>query len=393
MKTAYFDCFAGCGGDMIVAAMIDAGLDADFLQNRLDSLSIGDLKIEVEKVMRCGISALHFTPAAPGEQHHRKLSDIIAIIDQSDIGDSAKGHAADIFSKLAQVEGRIHAKDVEAIHFHEVGAVDSIVDIVSACVGFDALGLQKVCCSPLSVGGGTVQSAHGLLPAPAPATLELLKQAEAPIVGGPVDSELLTPTAAAILTHFARCFGPMPAMKVHATGYGAGTRQFDDVPNVLRLIVGQTEDAAADTDCVCLLECNIDDADGETIGFTMQKLLDNGAADVFTTAIGMKHNRPAVMLSVISPPQKAGDLERIIFAEGLTLGIRRQLVSRSKLARQSVTVRTQFGSVRIKTGSLQGRVVSAKPEYADCAAAAKKHGISLKTVRSAAMEAFRRSTV
>lgn len=393
MKTAYFDCFAGCGGDMIVAAMIDAGLDADFLQSRLDSLGIADLKIEVAKVMRCGISALHFTPAAPGEHHHRKLSDIIEIIEQSDIGDSAKGHAAEIFRKLAEVESRIHAKDVEAIHFHEVGAVDSIVDIVSACVGFDALGLEEVCCSPLSVGGGTVQSAHGLLPVPAPATVELLKEADAPIVGGPVDSELLTPTAAAILTHFVGRFGAMPAMKVQATGYGAGTRQFDNVPNVLRLIVGQTEDAAADTDCVCVLECNIDDADGETVGFTMEKLLDNGALDVFTTAIGMKHNRPAVMLSVISAQDKAADLERIIFAEGLTLGIRRQLISRSKLARQSVTVRTEFGAVRIKTGSLQGRVVSAKPEYSDCAEAAKKHGISLKTVRSAAMEAFRQSTV
>lgn len=393
MKTAYFDCFAGCGGDMIVAAMIDAGLDADFLQSRLDSLGIADLAIKVEKVMRCGISALHFTPSAPGEQHHRKLSDIIAIIQHSDIGESAKGHAAEIFRKLAEVEGRIHAKDVEAIHFHEVGAVDSIVDIVSACVGFDAIGVEEVCCSALSVGGGTVQSAHGLLPVPAPATVELLRQAGAPIVGGPVDSELLTPTAAAILTHFAGRFGAMPPMTVQATGYGAGTRQFDNLPNVLRLVVGQTEKTAAVADCVCVLECNIDDADGETVGFAMDRLLDAGALDVFTTAIGMKHNRPAVMLSVISPPSKAGDLERIIFGEGLTLGIRRQLIARSKLARLSVTVRTEFGEVRIKTGSLQGRVVSAKPEYADCAEAAQKHGIPLKQVRKAAMEAFWQSTV
>ena len=393
MKTAYFDCFAGCGGDMIVAAMIDAGLDADFLQSRLDSLGIADLAIKVEKVMRCGISALHFTPSAPGEQHHRKLSDIIAIIQHSDIGESAKGHAAEIFRKLAEVEGRIHAKDVEAIHFHEVGAVDSIVDIVSACVGFDAIGVEEVCCSALSVGGGTVQSAHGLLPVPAPATVELLRQAGAPIVGGPVDSELLTPTAAAILTHFAGRFGAMPPMTVQATGYGAGTRQFDNLPNVLRLVVGQTEKPAAVADCVCVLECNIDDADGETVGFAMDRLLDAGALDVFTTAIGMKHNRPAVMLSVISPPSKAGDLERIIFGEGLTLGIRRQLIARSKLARLSVTVRTEFGEVRIKTGSLQGRVVSAKPEYADCAEAAQKHGIPLKQVRKAAMEAFWQSTV
>ena len=393
MKTAYFDCFAGCGGDMIVAAMIDAGLDADFLQSRLDSLGIADLAIKVEKVMRCGISALHFTPTAPGERHHRKLSDIIAIIQQSNIGESAKGHAAEIFRKLAEVEGRIHAKDVEEIHFHEVGAVDSIADIVSACVGFDALGIEEVCCSALSVGGGTVQSAHGLLPAPAPATVELLKQAGAPIVGGPVDSELLTPTAAAILTHFAGRFGAMGAMTVQATGYGAGTRQFDNLPNVLRLVVGQTAETAAVADCVCLLECNIDDADGETVGFAMDRLLDEGALDVFTTAIGMKHNRPAVMLSVISPPAKAGDLERIIFSEGLTLGIRRQLIARSKLARQSVAVRTEFGEVRIKTGSLQGRVVSAKPEYADCAAAAHKHGLPLKQVRKAAMEAFGQGTV
>jgi len=390
MKTAYFDCFAGCGGDMIVAAMLDAGLDVDILRRRLASLGIADLEIRVEKVLRCGISALHFKPVVPGEHHHRKLSDIIGIIEKSDIGESAKDHATAIFRKLGQVEARIHQKDVQAIHFHEVGAVDSIVDIVGACVGFDELGLESVFCSALSVGGGTVETAHGRLPVPAPATVELLKAADAPVVGGPVDSELLTPTAAAILTHFADGFGALGPMSIEATGYGAGTRQFDNMPNVLRLIIGQAEDAAAGADCVCVLECNIDDADGETIGYVMDRLFDAGVLDVFTTPISMKHNRPAVMLSVIAPPKMTGQVEKIIFNQGLTLGIRRRLAARSKLSRQSVTVRTEFGPVRIKTGSFQGKLVSAKPEYTDCAEAAKKYGVALKQVREAAMAAYER---
>jgi hypothetical protein len=387
MKTAYFDCYCGAGGDMIVAAMLHAGLDPAFLRDRIRSLRIDHLELDISTVVRGGISATYFKPIVPRQHHHRTLPQIVDIIRNSSIAEPAVTAAVEIFTKLAQIEGKIHAKPPSEIAFHEVGAVDSIVDIVAACAGFTALSIEDVCCSPLSVGGGTVKCAHGTLPVPVPATIELLAAANAPMIGGPVPYELLTPTAAAVLTHFASRFGPIPAMNVLATGYGAGTRQFDEIPNVLRLIIGNTDDPAL-CDSVCMLECNVDDATGETVGHIMDRLFDHGALDVFTTAIQMKHNRPAVMISVICPFDAVDKIEQAIFAQGLTLGIRRHTVQRSKLPRQLVTVSTKYGEIRIKTGLFDGRIVSIKPEYSDCAAAADAKNVPLQTVTRAAVKAF-----
>ena len=300
MKIAYFDCFAGAGGDMIVAAMLDAGLDSDFLANQINSLALEGVKLEISKTMRCGMAASTFKPLAPKQHHYRNLSYITQIINDSGITPSAKQRAIDIFNSIAVAEAAVHGTTPDEIHFHEIGAVDSIVDIVAACVGFDALEIEKTYCSQLSVGKGIIKCAHGLMPAPAPATLELLKTANAPISGGPGDTELLTPTAAAILVNFVDEFAPMPPMTIDSIGCGAGTMDSKEFPNILRLIVGRSsKDSDVDTDTIALLETNIDDATGETVGFVMDKLFEKGVLDAFTTPIQMKRNRPAVKLSVI----------------------------------------------------------------------------------------------
>ena len=391
MKTAYFDCFAGAAGDMISAAMIDAGLDEAFLAGQLASLGIEGLDIKVSRTKRCGISAVHFQPIST-DRHLRHLTDITRLIKNSRVNDRAKQRAIKIFENLAQVEGRIHGKGADEVHFHEIGAVDSVVDIVSACIGLEALGIEKVYSSCVSVGGGVVKIDHGLVPVPAPATAELVKEAKIPIKGGPGNKELLTPTGAAILANFVDEFGVLPDMKVQSIGYGAGMMESDEFANVLRLMIGESAGPGrADTDCVCLLETNIDDATSERIGFVFEKLIEEGAIDVFTTGIGMKNNRPAVKLSVICRPADSGRMEWIIFEEGLTLGIRKQMVQRIKLARELVTVQTEYGEIRVKTARAKGRLVSAKPEYADCAAAAKHHKVAIGKIQRAVMNSFGRN--
>lgn len=425
MNIAYFDCFAGAGGDMIVAAMLDAGADRNDLIRQLNSLSIGPLQFRIESVMRKEISATGFEPRIPsisgasdwedhGHSHphdhghphshhthehsapshapcshsHRSLSDIGGLIRNCSISTTAKENALAIFNNLGRVEAAIHKKSIDEIHFHEVGAVDSIVDIVAACVCLDALKIEKVFCSPLAVGSGTIRCAHGILPVPAPATAELLRQASAPMLSGPGDFELLTPTAAAILTHFASAYGPMPAMTVAKIGYGAGSRDAQDFPNVLRVVIGQTAADSTDSDSVTLLRCNIDDAPAEQVGHAMDTLLKNGALDVFTTPIQMKHNRPAVLLSVLCEPSKVAELEGMIFRQGLTLGIRKQTLQRSILPREFKTIDTAYGPIRLKIGHYQGQQVFLKPEYADCVAAAEKHQVSWAQVWQ---EALRKS--
>ncbi|MHC4658613.1 MAG: nickel pincer cofactor biosynthesis protein LarC, partial [Planctomycetota bacterium] len=337
MKIAYFDCFAGAGGDMIAAAMLDAGLDAGFLKAQLATLGIKDLDIRITETKRAGLRAISFEPVVPKQDHHRNLKQITKIISQSKISEKAKKTAIAIFDKLAQAEAAVHGKAPKDIHFHEIGALDSIVDIVSASVGLEALGVEKVYCSPLSVGGGTVKCEHGLMPVPAPATAELLKGT--PIVGGPMQAELLTPTGAAILRTITDQFTPLPSMKIETVGYGAGSRNPEEFPNVLRLILGQAAtENLANADTVCLLETNVDDVSGELIGFVTESLFEQGALDVFTTPIVMKQNRPAVRISVICKAEDAAQLEQVLFEQGVTFGIRKQLVQRSKLGRDFVTV-------------------------------------------------------
>lgn len=390
MKIAYFDCFAGAGGDMIAAAMLDAGLDEEFLRAQLATLNLENLDIEIAETNKHGIRALRFKPVFPHQHHHRSLGQITKIINESKISPPARGTAIAIFEKLAHAEAAIHNKNPEDIHFHEVGAIDSIVDIVSAAIGAEALGIDKIYCSDLAVGGGTVKCAHGLLPVPAPATAELLK--DVPIVGGPGQVELLTPTAAAILTTIVDEFTALPAMKIETIGYGAGTLDSDEFPNVLRLIIGESlaaEELTADS--VCLLETNVDDVSAELIGFAIDELGKAGALDVWTMPIFMKRNRPAVKISVLCEIKDVRRAEQILFEQGLTFGIRKQILQRSKLARKFVTVSTDFGEIKMKVGSRDGMVVNVKPEFSDCITAAAKHNVPVKIVRDAAMSAYRRN--
>jgi uncharacterized protein (TIGR00299 family) protein len=387
MKIAYFDCFAGAAGDMIAAAMLDAGLDFGFLKNKIATLNLKDLDIKVNETKRAGLRALQFVPDIKEQHHHRNLEDIKKIINNSQIGDNPKRTAVAIFDRLAVAEAAVHGKEPGDVHFHEVGALDSIVDIVSAAIGLDALKIEKVFCSALVLGGGRVESAHGSLPVPAPATAQLIKGV--PTIGGPIDKELLTPTGAAILTTVAESFGPLPQMKVNSIGYGAGTLNCERFPNVLRLFIGEIADVSlASTDSICQLETNIDDVSGELIAATMENLLAAGALDVWTTPITMKHSRPAVTLSVMCEPAVSAEIEQIIFGARLTFGIRKQLLLRSKLAREFVVASTKFGDIKIKVGKLGDKVVNAKPELSDCADAANKHKVSVKEVIEAAMRTY-----
>ena len=390
VKIAYFDCFAGAGGDMIVAAMLDAGLDAEFLKNQLATLGLKDIDLKITETTRAGLRAVGFVPVLPDQQHHRNLQQITEIITKSRMSRKSRETAITIFNKIARAEAKVHNKAIQDIHFHEVGALDSIVDIVSAAIGLEALGAEQVYCSALSVGGGTVKCTHGLLPVPAPATAELLK--DVPVIAGPAQVELLTPTAAAILTTIVDEFCPLPAMKIETVGYGAGTLDSVEFPNILRLILGrQTTADSENADSVCLLDTNIDDTSGELLGCVTEKLFEQGALDVFSTPIYMKHNRPGVQLSIICRIADTQRLEQVLFEQAVTFGIRKQILQRSKLAREFVAVETEFGQIRIKTGSLNGKILSFKPEFSDCVCAAQKHNSSVKAVLDAAKNAYKKT--
>jgi hypothetical protein len=388
MKIGYFDCICGAAGDMIVAAMLDGGLDPKLLKDKLDTLGIGKFELKISKTTRCGLSATHFEPLLPKEHTNRNLKQIKEIISQSGISKPAKAAAVAVFENLAKAEAAVHRKRVDEIHFHEVGALDSIVDIVGAAVGMHGLGIEKAYCSVLPVGGGTVKCAHGVLPVPGPATAELLKGV--PICGGPIQAELVTPTGAAILKTVVSEFGTLPGMVIERIGYGAGTMDPPEVPNVVRLIIGQAaSNDKAEADTVCVLETNIDDATGEVVGFAMEYLLEAGALDVYTTAILMKQNRPAIQLTVICRVEDEQRIQQAVFTQGLTFGIRRRLVQRAKLARESVRVATEYGEIDVKTGFWDGKIVAAKPEFMQCAEAAKTHHVAVKTVMAAALSAWR----
>jgi pyridinium-3,5-bisthiocarboxylic acid mononucleotide nickel chelatase len=392
MKIAYFDCFAGAGGDMIAAAFVDAGLEREFLVSQLDSLGIAVLEIKIFETVRCGLRAVKFEPVFPHQHHHRSLRDVTEIINKSGIKPAAKQTAIAIFDRLADAEATVHGRPKEQIHFHEVGAVDSIVDIVAASIGFQYFrdnGVEKFYCSTISVGGGMTKAEHGLIPVPGPATAELIKNV--PIAAGAAQVELLTPTAAAVLTTIVSEFGPLPPMKILKTGYGAGTYNPEQFPNCLRLLIGEAVKSDFSTsDSVCLLETNIDDLSGEVVGSAVERILENGALDCFITPIYMKQNRPAFKLSALCEMRDEERISQFIFEQGLTLGIRRQELQRRKLARDFVTAATAFGPIKIKTGSLDGKVVFSKPEFSDCWEAAQKHNAAVKTVIDAANAAYRK---
>ena len=376
MKIAYFDCFSGVSGDMILGALIDAGLDQGDFRKILAGIPLSGYDISAEKVVKNGITGTRFNVRVSGNQHERSLSDILKIIHESSLKESVKKSAGDIFRNIALVEAKIHDKKIEEIHFHEIGAVDSIIDITGACAAFDMMGIDTVQCSRINVGEGFVNSEHGPLPVPAPATASLLLGV--PVYSSGVQAELATPTGAAIITHFSKQYGPMPGMKVRSVGYGAGMKDLP-VPNLLRVFIGEGEIQAA-REAVIALETNIDDMNPEFYQHVFERLLESGAMDVYTTPVIMKKSRPGVQLTVLAREDKRDELTEIIFNETTTAGIRINKMERMALEREIRRIGTRFGEVSVKLLYSGGRVVTASPEYEDCRRIAKAEGVPLKEV-------------
>jgi pyridinium-3,5-bisthiocarboxylic acid mononucleotide nickel chelatase len=455
MRIAYLECFSGISGDMFLGALVDAGVPADLLVRTVGALKV-DARLEFSRVDRSGISATKVDVIAAGEkelpreefwapqtQHthlhehnhehahthehlhdhghpgshshehsqghshehshehaHRGLSKIRQIIRAADIGKAQQDRAIRIFEALGAAEAKVHNSDIEKIHFHEVGAIDAIVDIVCSAVGSEALGVDEWICSPLNVGGGSVVCAHGTFPIPAPATLELLKNA--PVYSGEIQKELVTPTGAAIVSVLASRFGNFPRIKPLKTGYGAGSRNFKNVPNVVRLTVGDIvageSDAApailpgAVTDEVTILEANVDDMSPQVFGYVMERAFAQGALDVFGTAVQMKKNRPGTLLTVLCRPADAQKLTKLIFAETTSLGVRMRQEVRATLTRRQVSVQTKWGEIRMKLANLNGSISNYAPEYEDCRRIAEQQQVPLKAVMQEAIKMYLEET-
>ena len=454
MRIAYLECFSGMSGDMFLGALVDAGVPARVLEEAVAALGVG-ARLELSRVMRSGISAtkvdvwvdgekdlpreeywerqepehahelshqqhehthherhedvhagdLHSYPGesaragvpAPHEHgphehtHGRGLTEIRGIISAAAISERAKKTAIAIFEALGAAEAKIHDTSIDSVHFHEVGAVDALVDIVCAAVGAEALGVEEILCSSLNVGGGMVKCAHGTFPVPAPATVELLK--DAPVYSSGPQAELVTPTGAAIVKTLARRFTSFPEMTIEKAGYGAGSRDFPGHPNVVRLVIGETAAVASlaaktATETITVLEANLDDLNPQVFGYVMDRLLEEGALDVFGMPVQMKKSRPGTLLTVLCKPEDAGKLARLIFTETTTLGVRRREEVRQTLARRWENVRTQWGEVRIKIASMNGIVTNFAPEYEDCRQIAAEHHVPLKAVMQEAARAY-----
>jgi pyridinium-3,5-bisthiocarboxylic acid mononucleotide nickel chelatase len=381
MRVAHFDCFSGISGDMTLAALIDAGVDAEAIRAGLDSLGL-PIKMEIEKVKRNGLAATYVNIEAPDQESHRYLPDVEAIIGKGTLNEKQRNLAQSIFRRLAAAEGAVHGMPVDKVHFHEVGALDSIADIVGSAIGLDLLGVERFTSRSVPPGSGSVKCAHGIMPVPAPATAELLKGV--PLATASVKGELVTPTGAAILTTVVSEYTDQPAMIIEKIGIGAGKRDFWEQPNVLRLFVGTARPQPAhnnnESDTVWVLETNIDDAPAEMIGYCIEQLFAAGALDAFAVPIQMKKNRPGVLLCVIAPEALAPALETILFRETATFGIRRHPASRSKLQREIVTVDTPWGPVKAKRGWREGQPAIIAPEYEDCARIAREHRVPLREV-------------
>jgi len=429
MRILYFDCFNGASGDMIVGALLDAGVPLDGLRAALGSLAIDGYDIAADRVLRAGVSATKFrviegetaksahthqphhdahehhkhshdehthdhghatNPKSPkkAKHHHphRSLPEISSLIDRSALPPAGKDRAKALFERLAVAEAAIHQMPVEKVHLHEVGALDSIIDIVGAVYALDTVGADRVVVSPINVGRGMVQSAHGVFPVPAPATVRLL--ADAPVFSRGPEAELLTPTGALLLTGYAQAFGPLPPMRIAATGYGAGDHEFADTPNVLRVLVGESGDGQAHGDRVLVVESEIDDMNPQLFGSVMDQLYAAGAFEVFFIPVQMKKNRPGTLVSVLVAPSTKDAVVDVLFRETTTIGVRYAEWQRECLAREILSVVTPFGDVRIKVARRNGVVMNGQPEFDDCAARAKEHGVATKDVHAAAMKAW-----
>lgn len=380
MKICYLDAFSGISGDMLVGALADAGADTAALCGALNALGTGTV-YEFEKTKRRGIAATKFHVRC-GEQHgHRHLSHILEMIEKAALPERVKRNASAVFNRLGEAEARVHQVPVERVHFHEVGAVDSISDIVGACLGFELLGVERICCSPVNLGSGTVKTEHGILPVPAPATAALLEGK--PVYARGPALELTTPTGAAIAATLASSFGPLPPMRISATGYGAGGHDFPEHANVLRAIVGEASGAAEAT-TVSVLEANIDDSSPEVLGFALERLLSAGALDVTLSPVIMKKNRPGTLLRAIVRPEDQEALAGVLFRETSTLGLRIYQAERRVQPRSVVEVQTPHGAVRVKVSGEGGFA----PEYEDCRRLALETGVPLKDILAAANFAY-----
>lgn len=384
MKICYFDAFSGISGDMTVGALLDAGADWNALQDSLASLNL-PAEFRVEKTKRRGVAASKFHVQASNEKKHRHLPHIEKIILAGGLTEKAKTNSLRVFQRLAEAEAKSHAVAIEKVHFHEVGAVDSICDIVGACAALDLLGVEQIFCSKINVGAGTVETEHGTLPVPAPATANLLH--EKPIYSSGPEAELTTPTGAAIVSALGQDFGAPPAMRIDAQGFGAGDKDFPDRANVLRVLIGESF-ASSESITVQVIEANIDDSTPQVLGYAMERLLEAGALDVAFSPLQMKKNRPGTLISVIAQPEHTETLASILMSETSTLGVRITDAQRRVLARRTKEVATSHGTVRVKLTDAGNFT----PEYDDCRRIASEHSIPLRAVIAEAAEAFRKSS-
>jgi uncharacterized protein (TIGR00299 family) protein len=391
MRTLYFDCFAGASGNMILGGLIALGVDRVSLVGELSKLNISDFKLDVTAVDRSGILSTHVEVKVPHEHVHRHLHDIEKIVNGSELSESVKERATKIFSRLAQAEAKVHGIDVNKVHFHEVGAMDAIIDVVGSCIGFEMLSIERFACSKIHVGSGFVNMAHGKFPVPPPAVAELLQNV--PIYSTEIEGELITPTGAAIISTVCDSYGQLPEMLVEHTAYGAGTRAYEKFPNVLRMMIGTSHHVQRTTnnELLTLLETNIDDLSPQILGYVMERAFEFGALDCWFTPIQMKKNRPATMIAILCDAGKRELFSNLLYEETSTLGIRFRQVERECLERESVAVTTEYGPIEVKVGRIAGRIVNAMPEYEQVRTAAIENGIAFRIIADAAMTEFNRT--
>lgn len=380
MKVAYFDCFSGASGDMILGSLMDAGLPLERLKSELAKLNLSHFDLQVQRVSQKGISGSQaIVLVEEDHHHHRHLSDIRDIIGESGLDEQVKEKSVAIFNRLAEAEAKVHHSPIEHVHFHEVGAMDAIIDVVGAVAAMAALGIETVVCSPMHVGTGIVQCAHGTLPVPAPATAELLQGK--PIYSTGVKGELVTPTGAAILTTLADDFGPMPPMILEKVGYGAGTADIA-IPNLLRVYIGQTsrDSKGVEIESVAVVETGIDDMNPQIYEYVMEKMFAMGVMDVYLVPLHMKKNRPGTLLTVLCRPDMVGRVTEVLIDETTTTGIRWRIDGRIKADRSINKIETPLGPVQVKWAEVDGRVVNVSPEYEDCKRVAIEKKLPLKEV-------------
>lgn len=407
MKIAYFDCFSGISGDMALGALVDAGVQPDALNTELAKLNLDEFALHFDKATKHGITGTraivetaeskteisspkyhHSDSHHPGHTHQpsRCLSDVLAILDSSNLEDAHVRRAKQIFDRIAEAEAKVHNMPKDRVHLHEVSGVDSMVDVMGAVIGLHLLGIEEVYASPLSLGSGFVRCAHGLMPVPAPGTLELLRGV--PVHQTKIRKELVTPTGAAIVTTLGRGFGPMPAMVIDRVGYGAGTRDLEEQPNLLRIVTGEKKNDF-EHDQTCLIETNLDDLSPEITAYVSEKLFEQGALDVFLTPILMKKGRPAAKLSVLADDTLRDALMETLLTETTTFGVRCSTVERFKLSRHFTEVKTRWGVVRVKHGYLRDKLLKSVPEYEDCKRLAEQNHIPLQVIYEEAIRCLR----